>query len=69
MAVIGNAIGPAMIEALGLPPETTRIEIFIGVNEVVEVACRFCPSADGMEKVAAILKRYTLVEKPDEEGL
>jgi hypothetical protein len=68
MGVTGNAIGPAIIQALGLPPETTRIELFIGVNEVVEVACRFYPSADGMAQVAAILKRYTLVEKQDEEG-
>ena len=63
MAISGFSIGIEIQEALGLPQETTHIEIYIGLDKPVEVVCAASPNAEGMAKVLAILKRYNLVEK------
>jgi hypothetical protein len=63
VAVSGYGIGIEIQQALGLPPETSCIDIHIGLNEVVEVTCSYYPSEDAVRKVLTILQRYNLVEK------
>src|SRR5262245_24843484 len=62
MAVSGFAIGGEIAKALGLPPETTDIQINIGLDEAVTVVCRFYPSAAGLQQVLETLRRYHLQE-------
>ena len=60
MAVSGCAIGGEIAKALGLPPETTDIQINIGLDEAVSVICRFYPSEAGIRAVTQTLARYHL---------
>jgi len=61
-AITGVGIGIEIARALGLPPETTDIQINIGMETPVTVVCRYYPDAAAMERVLAIVRRYHLHE-------
>ena len=57
----GSAIGAELIQALGLPAETTLLQIRIAIDEPVEVLCRYYPSGARMTQVLQVLQRYHCV--------
>ena len=65
MAVSGLQIGKHLQEALGLPAETNLIQIRIGLDEAVEVLCRYYPTREAMERCVHVLQTYQLVPVGD----
>jgi hypothetical protein len=59
--VTGMDIGADIAHALGLPPQTKRIEIHIGVDELVEVHCFYYPDSAAVRKLLTVLGRYQVV--------
>ena len=59
--ITGMDIGAQIIQALGLPKETSLIQIRIGVNEVVEVICRYYPTNEDLGNMLPILQSYHVV--------
>lgn len=67
MAVTGMHIGGEIATALGLPKETTDIVISIGLDSPVAVICRYFPSEEALQAMAAIIARYHLEPQLDKE--
>lgn len=61
MAIPSAQLAQALIEALGLPPEITLLQIRLAVNEPVEIICRYYPTDRAMAGVAAVLETYQVV--------
>lgn len=61
MAIPSTQIAKALIEALGLPPELTLLQIRLAINEPVEIICRYYPNERAMAGVAAVLKTDQVV--------
>ena len=61
MVIPGYGIGKDLQEALGLPKETNLIQIRIGLDEPVEVLCRYYPNAEALARVVHVLQAYHLV--------
>ena len=83
MAITGNAfvtgmdIGKSLQEALGLPRETRRIVITVGLDEAVLVSCEYYPDRDAVTRMQTVFERFGLkatrfpeeppVQKKDED--
>lgn len=66
--ITGMDIGGQLAEALGLPRGTNLIQIRVGLDEVVEVICRYYPDAEAVERMYAVFRRYHVIPA-DEYGL
>jgi hypothetical protein len=61
MAIPGYAIGRDIAQALGLPAETTLIQITVGLDAAVEVLCRYFPTQEATAQAVQLLQHYHLV--------
>lgn len=60
-------IGPKLINALGLPPQTKWFELRCAVNEIVTVKCCYYPEvSDDGDELVAIMSEYRVCEKESE---
>lgn len=62
--VTGRQISQRLIEALGLPKNTTSFELRVAANEFVTVRCEYLPEGDPVEIVAAIAE-YNLIQRDE----
>jgi hypothetical protein len=56
--MLGHQIGPQLVEALGLPKNTSGFTLRCYANEVVSVTCEYWPEGHGLAKALA---RYNLL--------
>ena len=62
--IMTTSIGPALIEALGLPKgAVTDVELHFPSNGIVTATVELMPSREQLEKVFSIVKRYELRER------
>jgi hypothetical protein len=47
-AMLGHQVGPQLVEALGLPRNTTGFTLRCYANEVVSVTCEYWPEDSGL---------------------
>ena len=66
--ISGFTIGASVAEALGLPKGTNLIQIRIGLDEAVEVICRYYPDMEAAERLLQVFRRYRVIPA-DEVGL
>lgn len=62
MAIMGNEIGKAMLEALGLPKGTVGFTLRVRSGKIVTVECEYCPDVEKGSVVRA-MAQYSLVRK------
>jgi hypothetical protein len=67
-AITGMDIGGEIARTLGLPLGTNLIQICIGLDEAVEVICRYFPDAEAAERLLQVFRRYRVVPA-DEVGI
>lgn len=58
--MLGKDIGVALCKALGLPRQTSRVDISVPADGLVEVVCRYYPSVEAMNGLIELLQRYRL---------
>ncbi|MDQ1924683.1 hypothetical protein [Massilia pseudoviolaceinigra] len=59
MAITGRDIGVELIAALGLPKHTISVTLSVKADELVTVACEYCP--DIGPDFITLMARYNLV--------
>ena len=66
--ISGMDIGKSIQVALGLPPETRRIVIDIGLDEAVLISCEYYPNPEAVRRMQAVFERFGLkaTRFPDE---
>lgn len=63
--ILGRHIGPALVEALGLPRNTAWFELRCAVDEAVTVKCEYYPA--GSDGLATVFAQYQLVHRDGPE--
>jgi hypothetical protein len=61
VAVAAMDIGKEFVQILGLPKETSFLQLTLAPNAPVEVTCRCFPDREQLAEVLALLQRYHLV--------
>ena len=60
--ITGRAVGPALVDALGLPKRTVWFELRVHCDEVVSCVCEFYPEFDP-RRLESVLQSYELVRR------
>lgn len=64
MAVLSQAIGTEVLQALGLPSKrVTSLKLEMKPDCVVSVDVTYCPEREQIEECFEVIKRYELVER------
>lgn len=61
-------LGRELIEALGLPKNTTEVTLHFAAGEHVTVQCKYFPEAQGVRRLLPRLAQWELVEKREEKA-
>lgn len=56
-SIITPDIGAQIVEALGLPKETTNINIHFSPDSLVRVTCEILPDKEGLRRIFEILAK------------
>jgi len=65
--ILGQYIGSALLEALGLPPGTAWFELRCACDEAVTVKCEYYPA--GGDGLATVLAEYQLIRREGVDSL
>lgn len=66
-AVLGRVIGKELVDVLGLPERTRRVELIVDVDEVVTVKCWYYHEEGNVSRFPQLMQRYQLMAEGEPE--